>query len=66
MVQEGGSRDVLLFDIALDQWFRVLLERQDRASLERDALVDLVQLVLDNGSIAGESAELWQVAPLKQ
>ena len=30
--QGGGSRDVLLLDIALESWFRTLLERQVRGA----------------------------------
>lgn len=59
--QEGGSRDVLLLDIALDSWYRTLVERVDKSELERDGFVDMVQLTLDNGAIAGESEELHQV-----
>ena len=60
-LQGGGSRDVALLDIALDNWFRTLLERQDRALLDGDALVELIGLALDNAVIAGESQEMAQV-----
>ncbi|KAF8071284.1 R1 [Scenedesmus sp. PABB004] len=60
----GGSRDVLLLDIALDNYFRTLIERTDRASLSRDQLVDMVGLVLDNAGIAAESYELQQCGRL--
>jgi hypothetical protein len=52
---------VALLDIALDNWFRTLLERQDRSSLDGDALVELIGLALDNAVIAGESQEMAQV-----
>lgn len=60
--QDGGSRDVALLDIALDNWFRTLLERQDRSSLDGDALVELIGLALDNAVIAGESQEMARVS----
>ena len=60
--QGSGSRDVVLLDIALDNWFRTLLERQDRSSLDGDALVELIGLALDNAVIAGESQEIAQVS----
>jgi len=56
---------VLLLDIALEQWLRVLLERQEKSSLDGDALVELVGLALDSACIAGESAELGQVGSLQ-
>ena len=59
--QGSGSRDVVLLDIALDNWFRTLLERQDRSALDGDALVELIGLALDNAAIAGESQEMAQV-----
>jgi alpha-glucan,water dikinase len=60
----GGSRDVLLLDIALDNYFRTCIERTDRGTLNRDSLVDLVGLVLDNAGIAAESHELHQCGRL--
>lgn len=62
--QEGASRDVLLLDIALERYFRVLIERQEKSSLSGDSLVDLVTLVLQNTVIAAESLELGQVLAL--
>lgn len=61
MPQGGGSRDVLLLDIALENWLRTLLERQERSSLDGDALVELVALALDSAVLTGESEELAQV-----
>lgn len=55
---DGVSRDVLLLDIALDSYFRVLIERVDKASLPADDVINLISLVLDNASIAEESVYL--------
>ena len=60
-LQHGGSRDVMLLDIALEGWFRTLLERQEKSAMAGDALVELVGLTLENAAIAGESEELGQV-----
>ena len=58
---EGASRDVLLLDIALDNYFRLCIERTDKNSLEGDSLMELVGLVLSNACIAGESDDFGQV-----
>ena len=58
---EGASRDVLLLDIALDNYFRLCIERTDKNSLEGDGLMDLVGLVLSNACTAGESEDFGQV-----
>lgn len=55
---EGASRDVGLLDIALEKHFRLCVERADKGALSQDALVDLVELVLRNGIVAGEYPEL--------
>ncbi|KAF6251712.1 glutathione synthetase ATP-binding domain-like protein [Scenedesmus sp. NREL 46B-D3] len=60
----GGSRDVLLLDIALDNYFRTMVERTDRSTLSRDSLVDMVGMVLDNAGIACESEDLQQCGRL--
>lgn len=52
------SRDVLLLDIALDSYFRLLIERTDKGSMSRDDLVSLLALVLENACIASESDDL--------
>mmetsp|Transcript_22316 Transcript_22316/g.61890 ORF Transcript_22316/g.61890 Transcript_22316/m.61890 type:complete len:1108 (+) Transcript_22316:271-3594(+) len=49
---EGASRDVLLLDIALDNYFRTVVERTDIGSLSRDDLLSMIELVLRNGVIA--------------
>lgn len=64
--REGAPRDVLLLDIALDSFFRLRIEQQDKGSLSGDDLVALVTLVLENASIAGESDELTQCFALWQ
>jgi len=51
----GTRRDVLLLDIALDSYFRVLIERIDKNSLGADDLFNLISLVLDNASISSEN-----------
>lgn len=56
--RQGASRDVGLLDIALDKHFRLCVERTDKSALTGDNLVDLVELVLRNGNIAGEWPEL--------
>ena len=60
MQAEGASRDVLLLDIALDNYFRLCIERTDKNSLSGDSLMDLVGLVLSTACIAGESEDFGQ------
>jgi len=55
---EGVSRDVMLLDIALDGYFRLLVERMDKGALERNDQINLLVLVLENACIASESEEL--------
>ena len=63
---EGCGRDILLLDIALDSYFRILVERMDKASLSADNIIDIVTMVLSNGVISSESetlersAEFWR------
>ncbi|KAI3425011.1 hypothetical protein D9Q98_008393 [Chlorella vulgaris] len=57
---EGASRDILLLDIALDNYFRLCVERADKGAMSGDDIIALAVLVLDNASVAGESAELQQ------
>lgn len=61
MQAEGASRDVLLLDIALDNYFRLCIERTDKSSLSGDDLLEMVGLVLSNACIAGESQDFGQV-----
>lgn len=55
-----ASRDLLLLDLALDGWFRTCVERVEKSSLGGDDLVELITLVLNNATVASESAELAQ------
>ena len=59
--REGASRDVLLLDIALDNYFRLCLERTDKAALPADDLCELIELVLRNTIIAYDSQDFRQV-----
>jgi alpha-glucan,water dikinase len=47
----GSSRDLLLLDIALESWLRLLIERQDKRSLSGDDLVELMGLVMGNAAL---------------
>eukprot|EP00775_Hariotina_reticulata_P004810 gene4810-5058_t len=58
----GSSRDLLLLDIALESWLRLLVERQDKRSLSGDDLVELMGLVLANAALTGTSHELELVS----
>jgi len=53
---------VLLLDIALDNYFRLCIERTDKSSLSGDDLLEMVGLVLRNACIAGESQDFGQVS----
>ena len=55
---------MLLLDIALDNYFRLCIERTDKNSLSGDDLLELVGLVLRNAVIAGESQDFGQVSRL--
>jgi hypothetical protein len=57
----GASRDILLLDIALDDWFRVLLERTPASSLAKDDALACVAMVLQNTLVAVDSEDLQQV-----
>ena len=59
---EGASRDILLLDIALDNYFRLCIERTDKSSLSGDDLLEMVGMVLRNACIAGESQDFGQVS----
>ena len=58
---QGVSRDVLLLDIALDNYFRLCIERLDKSTMAGDDLVNMTGLVLKNAVIAYESRDLQQV-----
>lgn len=51
MQAAGSSRDLLLLDIALEAWLRLLVERTDRRRLSGDDLVELMALVLGNAAL---------------
>jgi alpha-glucan,water dikinase len=55
----GSSRDLLLLDIALESWLRLLIERQDKRSLSGDDLVELMGLVLGNAALTVSAPSLW-------
>ena len=57
----GASRDVHLLDIALDGYFRLCIERTDKAALSGDDLCEMTGLVLRNAVIALDSEDLVQV-----
>ncbi len=59
--EPGGSRDVLLLDLALDSYFRTCIERADRGGMGRDALFEMGALVLRNAAYGCESDDLHQV-----
>ena len=52
---------MLLLDIALDNYLRTLLERQDKGVLGGDDLCELIALSLRNAVIAIDSEDLRQV-----
>lgn len=60
----GVNRDVVLLDVALDNYFRLTVERLDKSQLSGDDVVEMVTLVLQNATIAGESEDLNQVCRL--
>ena len=53
---------MLLLDIALDNYFRLCIERTDKSSLSGDDLLEMVGLVLRNACIASESQDFGQVS----
>lgn len=52
---QGCGRDIMLLDIALDSYFRILVERMDKSSLGADDLINIVTMVLSNAVISSES-----------
>jgi alpha-glucan,water dikinase len=61
---KDSSRDLLLLDIALDDFLRLSLERVDMAALGRDAQLDLAALVLRNAAICVDDEEINQCRAL--
>ena len=53
---------MLLLDVALDNYFRLCIERTDKSSLSGDDLLEMVGLVLRNACIAAESQDFGQVS----
>jgi alpha-glucan,water dikinase len=56
----GSSRDLLLLDIALESWLRLLIERQDKRSLSGDDMVELMGLVLGNAALTVSNLVMLQ------
>lgn len=55
---DWASRDVLLLDIALENYFSLSIGRMDKSALSKDDLCELISLVLHNGCIGAESVEM--------
>ena len=53
---------MLLLDIALDNYFRLCLERTDKAALGGDDLCELIALVLRNTVVAYDCEDFKQVS----
>jgi len=56
--QPGATRDLLMLDIALDDWFRTQFEKADVRSLDGDAVMEMVRLSLRNTLLSAESDDL--------
>eukprot|EP00798_Chlamydomonas_sp_ICE-L_P020028 gene20028-26744_t len=56
----GADRDLLLFDIALDNWFRTLMEKTDLTKMDGDAKAEATALILRNALVAVDSEDLRQ------
>lgn len=52
---QGCGRDIMLLDIALDSYFRILVERMDKSNMSADDLIGVVTMVLSNAVISSES-----------
>src|SRR6185437_11482228 len=55
---DAALRDLLFLDLALEEFLRGAIERQNISQLGRDALADLVQTALRNVSLTVDDAEL--------
>eukprot|EP00741_Cyanophora_paradoxa_P017692 tig00021014_g17086.t1 len=56
-----GERDILMIDGALETTFRVQLERAEVAEkLDRDALIDIFDLILSQSSLSREHHPEWE------
>lgn len=56
--KQPTSRDVLLLDIALDDYFRLCSERADLRAMSGDDLISMIQLVIKNALITEDLADL--------
>lgn len=57
----GASRDVLLLDIALDNYLRLLIERTEKSTLSGDDLCEMTALVMRNALVTFDSEDFSQV-----
>jgi alpha-glucan,water dikinase len=55
-----GVRDLLFLDLALEDFLRVVVERNLHLALSKDQLVDLIAMMLENRSFTDEDPELMQ------
>ncbi|KAK9803518.1 hypothetical protein WJX73_002149 [Symbiochloris irregularis] len=60
----GASRDVLLLDIALDNYLRLLVERMEKSSLSGDDLCELTSMVMRNALVTFDSEDFSQCQSL--
>jgi len=54
------ARDLLFLDLALEDFLRIVVERNLHLKLSRNQLVDLIALMLENQSLTDEDGELSQ------
>ncbi|KAF5831865.1 glutathione synthetase ATP-binding domain-like protein [Dunaliella salina] len=57
----GATRDLLMLDLALESWFRLLVERTDLGALQGDDHMALISLVLRNTIVGVHDEELSSV-----
>ncbi len=55
-----GVRDLLFLDLALEDFLRVVVERNLHLELSKDQLVDLIAMMLENRSFTDDDQELIQ------
>lgn len=60
----GASRDILLLDIALENWFRTCVERVQLSNLKGDDLIELAALALRGTLVSSDDVELQQCLAL--
>jgi len=61
---QGAGRDIVMLDIALENHFRTLVERTDKAALSQDDLIALITLSVRNAAVSGDYPELDAAAAL--